>query len=195
MTPAAMGLQMTVLPLDREGRPLRQQARSLAFLREGVEAPEQPELYMDAPARAGQETDPDVFLASYQYWTPEGVARGFDNIGARYRTMIRLFPQLHADVLWKLCRAESQRELLAEALRGQGADCAAIEGTVDRLQETGRFGEWKRAVQAEIDALLPAVQCARGYIVKESVCGPASQRMSEAAVSLETVGTALARWR
>ncbi|MGM0585002.1 MAG: hypothetical protein ACQEUZ_10170 [Pseudomonadota bacterium] len=194
-TPAAGGLQMTALPLDPEGNPLRQEARALAFLREGTATPEQPELYQDAPKRAGQETDPDVFLASYQYWTPDGVARGFDNIGARYRTMIRLFPQLHADVLWKLCGAQEQHGLLAEALRGQGASCADIEATVTRLQEAGRFAEWKGAVQSEIETLMPAVQCARGYIVKESVCGPASARMAEAAASLETVGGALARWR
>lgn len=195
MVPSGPGMQMTVLPLDAEGNPLRRQARSLAFLREGVEPPERPELYQNAPDRAGRETDPDVFLASYQYWTPEGVAKGFDNIGTRYRTMIRLFPQLHADVLWKLCEAESQRGLLAEALRGQGADCPEIAGLVRRLQDAGRFSDWKRAVDAEIDALLPAVQCARGYIVKETVCGPASARIAEAAASMETVGSALARWR
>ncbi len=195
MTPAAMGMQMAVLPLDAEGRPLRDQARVLAFLREGVETPEQPALYMNAPARAGQEIDPDVFLASYQFWEPEGVANGFDNIGARYRTVLRMFPQIHADVLWKLCQADSQRNLVAEATRGQGAGCPEILGTVERLQAQGRFPEWKAAVQREIDALMPSIQCARGYIVKESVCGPASRRVAEAAVSMETLGTLLPRWR
>lgn len=195
MTPAAMGMQMAVLPLDAEGRPLRDQARVLAFLREGVETPEQPAFYMNAPSRPGQEIDPDVFLASYQFWEPEGVANGFDNIGARYRTVLRMFPQIHADVLWKLCQADSQKNLLAEATRGQGAGCKEILGTVERLQREGWFEEWKAAVQREIDALMPSIQCARGYIVKESVCGPASRRVSEAAVSMETLGTLLARWR
>jgi hypothetical protein len=193
--PAPAGVQMTVLPLDAEGRPLQSEARALAFLREGTPVPEQPGLYMDPPLRSDGESDPDVFLASYQFWPPEGVFNGFSQIGARYRTIIRFFPQLHADVLWKLCGAGEQRELLAEALRGQGASCADIEATVTRLQEAGRFAEWKRAVQAEIETLMPAVQCARGYIVKESVCAPASKRVAEAAVSLETVGTLLARWR
>ena len=96
LAPAALGLQMTVLPLDPDGRPLEREARVLAFLREGVRPPEQPALYMQPPRRADGETDPDVFLASYQFWPPDGVARGFAQIGARYRTMIRFFPQLHA---------------------------------------------------------------------------------------------------
>lgn len=195
LTPSAMGLQMAVLPLDPEGKPLREQARVLAFLREGVRTPEQPALYQDPPKRAGSETDPDVFLASYQFWPPEGVANGFDNIGPRYRTILRMFPQIHADVLWKLCSADSQRALLAEALRGQGAGCADIEKTIARLQANGKFSAWKAAVDKEIDQLMPAIQCARGYIVKESVCGPASKRVADAAVSLQTLGTVLARWR
>ncbi|MEC9433665.1 MAG: hypothetical protein VYD87_12240 [Pseudomonadota bacterium] len=195
LTEAALGLQMAVLPLDENGQPLRRQARILAFLREGVAAPEQPALYQEPPKRAGQELDPDVFLASYQFWPPEGVANGYDNIGARYRTVFRLFPQIHADIMWKLCDADSQKALLAEALRGQGATCADIDGAVERLQARGRFGDWKRAVQAEIDALMPAVQCARGYIVKASVCAPAAKRVSDAAVSLDTLGTLLSRWR
>lgn len=195
--PAPLGVAMTVLPIDPEGRPIEAQARVLAFLREGTPTPEQPGLYMDPPKRADGESDPDVFLASYQFWPPEGVYNGFAQIGARYRTMIRFFPQVHADVLWKLCEAEGRgaQALIAESLRGQGADCAAIRGTVSRLQEQGRFVEWKRAVSDAIDAMMPAVQCARGYIVKEEVCAPASKRIAEAAVSLETVGTLLARWR
>ena len=150
---------------------------------------------MNAPSRPGQEIDPDVFLASYQFWEPEGVANGFDNIGARYRTVLRMFPQIHADVLWKLCQAQTQRGLLAEALRGQGAGCAEIQATVARLQDGGRFSDWKAAVDREISQLMPAVQCSRGYIVKESVCGPASKRVAEAATSLETLATVLGRWR
>ncbi|MGR3783706.1 MAG: hypothetical protein ACU0DT_20860 [Albimonas sp.] len=195
LTPSALGMQMAVLPLDPEGKPLREQARVLAFLREGIETPEQPALYQDPPKRAGSEIDPDVFLASYQFWPPEGVANGFDNIGPRYRTILRMFPQIHADVLWKLCQAETQRGLLAEALRGQGASCADIEATVSRLQETGRFSDWKAAVDREIAQLMPAVQCSRGYIVKEEVCAPASQRVAKAATSLETLATVLGRWR
>lgn len=195
LTPSAMGLQMAVLPLDPEGQPLRKQARVLAFLREGVESPEQPALYQDPPKRAGAEIDMDVFLASYQFWPPEGVANGFDNIGPRYRTILRMFPQIHADVLWKLCQADTQQSLLAEALRGQGATCAEIDATLARLQQDGRFGDWKRAVDARIETLMPAVQCARGYVVKPEVCEPASKVVAEAAVSLETLGAVLARWR
>ena len=195
--PAGLGLQMTVIPIDGEGRPRPEQARVLAFLRDGATVPEAPELYTPPPARSDGESDPDVFLASYQFWPAEGVANGFSQIGARYRTMIRLFPQVHADVLWKLCEADGRRarELVAEALRGQGATCADIEALLERLTESGRFPEWKAEVERAIDRLLPSVQCARGYIVREDVCAPAAQRMAEAAVSMETLGTLMARWR
>lgn len=199
LAPAALGLQMTVLPLDPDGRPLEREARVLAFLREGVRPPEQPALYMQPPRRADGETDPDVFLASYQFWPPDGVARGFAQIGARYRTMIRFFPQLHADVLWKLCGAQDAgapgaAALIAEALRGQGASCRDVVRTVETLQTRGRFADWKTEVDRDIAALLPAVQCARGYIVKPEVCRPAAKTIADAAVSLKTVSAALQRW-
>ena len=193
--PAALGVQLTVITFGADGAPMAAEARILAFVPEGTATPVQPGLYMDPPKRDDGESDPDVFLASYQFWPPDGVMRGFSQIGARYRTMIRFHPQVHADVLWKLCGSSLRRDLIAEALRGQGASCADVTATVDRLQDEGRFTQWKSAVEAEITRMLPAVQCARGYIVRESVCGPASQRIAEAAVSLETVGTTLAQWR
>ena len=55
--------------------------------------------------------------------------------------------------------------------------------------------DWKRDVQAAIKQLMPAVQCARGYIAKQEVCGPASKRIAKAAASLDTVGDVLKRWR
>lgn len=195
LAPVALGLQMAVLPLDAEGRPREAERRLLAFLRDDLQAPQQEALYMEPPARSDGESDPDVFLASYQFWPPDGVSRGFSQIGARYRTLIRFFPQLHADVLWKLCDAPEAREMVAEALRGQGATCADVVATVEQVQRSGRFMAWKRAVQADIDRLLPPVQCARGYVVRPDICEPAAALMAERAVSLETVGGALARWR
>ena len=40
-----------------------------------------------------------------------------------------------------------------------------------------------------------SAQCARGYIVKESVCGPASKKAAAAAVSMNTVAGAIAPFR
>lgn len=193
--PAAEGLQLTVIPFGQDGTPSAAEARVLAFVREGTALPEQSDLIHPAPVRDDGESDPDVFLASYQFWEPDGVVNGFSNIGHRYRTILRMFPQIHADVLWKLCQSDKRRDLLAEALRGQGADCGDVTGTVDRLQRTGRFDDWKTAVSREIERLLPSVQCARGYVVREAICTPASKVIADAAVSLETVGLVLSRWR
>ncbi|MEO0682095.1 MAG: hypothetical protein AAF192_16950 [Pseudomonadota bacterium] len=193
--PVTLGLQLTVVPFGADGAPDGAEARILAFVREGVRVPEQPPLYQPAPVRDDGESDPDVFLASYQFWEPDGVVNGFSNIGARYRTILRMFPQVHADVLWKLCQSARRQDLVAEALRGQGARCADILETVDRLQRSGRFTAWKQAVEQQIAELIVPVQCARGYVVREAICAPASRRIADAAVSLETVGSALARWR
>lgn len=197
MTEAPSGIFLIALPFDNAGAPIAAQSRRMVFLRDGTPAPEQSELYQSEPDRADRVVDADVFLASYSFWSADGVSRGFAAIGARYRTMIRLFPMVHADVLWKLCQAggklaSTQR---GEALRGQGVDCEDILGTVDRLQREGRFGEWKAAASAEGAQLMISAQCARGYIVKKSVCGPASKAAADAAVSMRTVASAIAPFR
>ena len=194
---APAGLAVVALPLSEEGAPLEDQARELAFLRDGMAPPAQPELFMQEPTRADRVLDPDVFLASYPFWSPTGVSRGFEAIGARYRTMMRLYPLVHADVLWKLCRADGRlaSRQRGEALRGQGVSCDELEGLVAGLQRGGGFGAWKADVGAETEHFLAAVQCARGYIVKKSVCGPAAKRTAKAAVSLRTVASAIAPYR
>jgi hypothetical protein len=196
VTEAPMGLVLLALPIGDDAKPIAAQSRHMVFVRDGTGAPILPPLYQPEPERADRVVDPDVFLASYAFWSPDGVSRGFGAIGARYRTMIRLHPMAHADILWALCRAEGRLASTqrGEALRGQGADCDAILSAVERLQRTGRFDDWKSAARAEADDLMAAVQCARGYIVKESVCGPASRRTAAAAVSMGTVGGVLARF-
>lgn len=194
ITPEALGISMTVLPFDQEGNPDPSQARILGFLKEGLDHPEQPALYQDPPPRSDQETDADVFLVSYQFWPPVGVANGFAQIGNKYRTLIRLFPMLHADVLWKMCQTSVRQDLVAEALRGQGATCGTITAAVDGSMRNGRFAEWKADVKKDIDALFTPIQCARGYIVRAEVCEPASAEIAKAAVSLETIGSKLERW-
>ncbi len=195
LTARNMGAEMLVIPVGPDGNALSDQARRLGFLRDGVKAPEQPAGYQNPPERADGVLDPDVFLISYEFWPPDGVARGFSAIGPRYRTMIRLYPLVHADVLWKLCAAPGRPVGLAEALRGQGVTCQSIREVIEGTQKKGTFDRYKAAVDKQRDDLVAAVKCARGYIVRESVCGPASRRAAEAAVSMETVATALAPYR
>lgn len=195
LTGETMGAEMLVLPIGPDGNALPEEARRLGFLRDGVKAPELPSGYQNPPARADGVLDPDVFLVSYEFWPPDGVARGFSAIGPRYRTMIRLYPLVHADVLWKLCAAPGDVPGLGEALRGQGVTCESIGEVVEGAQKKGMFDRYKADVEKQKRDLISAVKCARGYIVKESVCAPAARRAAEAAVSMETVATALAPYR
>ena len=193
--PESLGAQVIVLPISPEGKPLQNEARTLVFVRKGVDAPRLPKGYQNPPSRFGLTMDPDVFLISYEFWDPDGVARGYDAIGQRYRTMLRLFPMVHADVLWKLCQASQRPEGLADALRGQGIDCSGIVRTVNATRENGKFDAYKKAVGTSKGQLLAAVQCARGYIAKPEVCVPAAQSMSTAAVTMQTVASALSPYR
>lgn len=193
--PQSIGAVLIVLPVSPEGKPLQAEARTLTFVRDGVRAPKLPAGYQNPPKKMGLVLDPDVFLISYEFWDPDGVVRGYDAIGPRYQTMLRLFPLAHADVLWKLCSANTRHPALADALRGQGASCESIVRDVERTKTNGRFDAYKADVARERAELLAAVQCSRNYIVKESVCGPASRRMAQAAVEMGTVASALSRYR
>ncbi len=193
--PESLGAQMVVLPISPEGQPMPAEARTLVFVRDGVAAPRLPKGYQNPPKKMGLVLDPDVFLISYEYWDPDGVARGYDAIGPRYQTMLRLYPLVHADVLWKLCQSKARPPSMAEALRGQGASCESIVRDVEGTKTKGKFDAYKADVARDKAELMAAVQCARNFIVKESVCGPAARRMSQAALEMQTIASALSRYR
>ncbi|MEM9012926.1 MAG: hypothetical protein AAGE18_17010 [Pseudomonadota bacterium] len=188
------GMIAIALPLDAQGEPLPGRDRVLAFVPEGTEVPRIPAGVMPAPT-TDIFVDPDVFVRSYQYWPPDGVARGYVGLEARFRPLVGLYPVVLTDVLWKICSSGQRPPELAEALRGHGVTCEQITRGVERMQQTGRFSLFKREVASELDILLNAIQCARGYTVLPAVCEPAARRTSEAAVSLVTVGAVLARYR
>jgi hypothetical protein len=193
--PQSIGAIMIVLPISPEGKPVQAEARTLTFVRDGVKAPKLPQGYQNPPKKMGLVLDPDVFLISYEYWPPDGVVRGYDGIGPRYQTMLRLFPLVHADVLWKMCQSGTRPPGLAEALRGQGATCESIVRDLEGTKTKGRFDAFKADVSREKAELLAAVQCARSYIVKDSVCGPAAKRMAQAAMEMQTIASALSKYR
>jgi hypothetical protein len=193
--PESIGAVLIVLPISPEGVPMQNEARTLTFVREGMAVPRLPKGYQNPPAKMGLVQDPDVFLISYEFWPPDGVVRGYDAIGPRYQTMLRLFPLVHADVLWKMCLADARPPALAEALRGQGVSCESIVRDIEGAKTKGRFDAYKQDVERDKAELMAAVQCARNYIVKESVCGPASKRVAQAAVAMQTIASALSKYR
>jgi hypothetical protein len=190
--PEAIGVRMIAIPLDAEGNPILEQTNAFVFVPAGTKVPALPAGYQNPPAQATV-VDPDVFLISYEFWPPEGVALGWESIEDRYRPVIGLFPVVLTDVLWKLCASSYKPPELGEALRGQGVTCARILARIDEVQAKGRFDKYKALVAKERAVLLAAVNCARGAVVTPAVCQPAAKRVAEAAVSLNTVAAVLGK--
>lgn len=191
--PEAVGLRMIAVPLDESGDPVLAETNALVFVPPGVTVPAVPEGYLPPTYRV-RVVDPDSFLISYPFWPPEAVAFGYESVEPRFRPMFALYPVVLMDILWKMCASTYKPGALGEALRGQGVTCAQVLAKVDQIQRGGRFDVWKAEVGRETDKLMVAVQCARGYIVKQEVCRPASREIAERAVSLQTVATVLERY-
>ncbi|MEO1000941.1 MAG: hypothetical protein AAFW69_10140, partial [Pseudomonadota bacterium] len=187
------GLIVVALPLDAAGAPLAGRDRVLVFVPEGSELTRIPAGVMPPPTTSIF-VDPDVFVNSYRYWPPEGVARGWVGLESRFRPLIALYPVVLTDILGEVCRSGARPAELGEALRGQGVSCDQITGALDRMRRSGTLVRFKRDVEAEIGVLMNAIQCARGYTLQERICGPAARRTSEAAVSLVTIGAVLGRY-
>ncbi|MEO0820621.1 MAG: hypothetical protein AAF074_09380 [Pseudomonadota bacterium] len=192
--PLPYGAEATIVPVAPDGRLLADQARIFAFVRTDIELPEPPKDFIQPP-EPGRRVAAYGFLSSYEFWSPSGVRDGYLALAPRHRTLIRLFPAVQLDVIWKLCLAPEADGALGIALRGQGVACAEVRDTIASLQSEGRFGDYKEAVGEEGDVLRQAIRCGDNYVESKSTCDAAAKEVSRMATSLETAATVLNRFR
>lgn len=195
MEPVPFGAKVTLVPLDAEGRADVAAGRVLHFVRSGLELPKPDADFVAAPSDARGRITANSFLASYEFWSPVGVRNGYLALPERFRTLMRLYPAVQLDLIWKLCLAPEAGEALALALRGQGVTCAeAIDGIAE-AQRSGRFDAFKREVRDQRTSLRTTVRCADGYPEPKEACDRAARELSTQAVSLDTAATVLGRYR
>lgn len=195
MTPLPYGAEVAIIPFLGDGRLDIASGRVLNFVREGLEIPAPPADFVPAPVDADGRITANSFLASYEFWSPSGVKNGYLSLPARFRTVLRLFPLVQLDVIWKLCLAPDADRALAIALRGQGVSCTEVLDGLAELQETGAFKTFKRDVAQDRAVLRTSVRCADRYVESKDACERAARRLSASAISLETAATAMARYR
>ncbi len=195
MTPLPFGAEVAFIPFAADGRLEVEGARLDTFLREGLGDGGAPEHFVPAPRDTRRQLGGLSFLASYEFWRPSGVRDGYLSLAPRIRTLMRLFPAVQLDVIWKLCLAPRAEGALALALDGQGVSCAAVVDGLAAAQSSGRFDAYKASVTAQKADLDTAVRCANKYILPRGVCATSASRLAEAAVSLETAAGVLARYR
>jgi hypothetical protein len=195
IAPLPFGAQVSIIPLRADGSMAMEFSRSLGFVREGVELPEKPEAFTEAPRAPGERVAGNAFVESYQFWDPTGVVNGYLGLPDRFRTLLRMFPAVQLDVIWKLCLAPEAGQALGIALRGQDVACPEVVDTIARVQRKNRFDDYKAEVDAEREALQTSIRCADGYVASRSTCDAAAKRLAEAAVSMRTAGQVLSRFR
>jgi len=195
MFPLPYGAQVSLVPFDKSGRLVMQAGRVITFVREGLQLPRPGPGYMDPPQNSNGRIAANGFLASYEFWSPTAVRDGYLSLSERSRTLIRLFPAVQLDVIWKLCLAPSPQQALALALRGQGVTCVKVLQGVAAMQRSGSFVKYKAEVAQQRDALRMSMRCADGYAETKENCDRAARALSRQAVALDTAATVLSRYR
>lgn len=191
VTPLPFGAEVAYIPFADDGTLIFDGATLETFLREGMALPDTPEGYVEAPRDTRAQVTGNSFLASYEFWRPVGVRNGYLSLAPRARTLIRMFPAVQLDVIWKLCLAPRAEEALALALRGEGVDCAPVIDAVAAAQTSGRFAAYKARVGKDREHAVTAIRCAEKYVMPANVCAASAKRVAEAAVSLRNAGTVL----
>lgn len=195
VSPMPYGAEVVIIPIMPDGRLDAARGRIDTFVRPGLEVPPLPAEYVPPPLSPNQRITGNSFLASYEFWSPAGVRNGYLALADRTRTMMRFFPAVQLDVIFKLCLAPSSEAALAHALRGQGVDCPQVVQTIANLQRTGRYDAYKAEVGQERTVFRTSVRCGEGYRESRRTCDDVAQRLGEAAVSLRTAASVLARYR
>lgn len=195
IAPLPFGAKVSILPFRGDGTLAVEFSRELGFVRQGVQLPQKPDAFVPPPAFPGQTVAGNAFVESYQFWEPTGVVNGYLGLPQRFRTLMRMFPAVQLDVIWKLCLAPQGERALATALRGQGVACPDVLAAIAKAQRENRFDQYKAEVEAERQALQTSIRCADGYVESRSTCDAAARRIAEAAVSLRTAAMVLQRYR
>ena len=195
ISPLPYGAEITFVPLDADGNLLLQYGRKLSFVRSDLNLPKPGPDFVPAPRVDNVRIAANGFLASYEFWDPTGVRNGYLSLPPRFRTLLRLFPAVQLDVIWKLCLAPAADEALAIALRGQGVTCPEVLKTMADAQRSGRFMLYKAEVGKQKEVLRMNVRCADGFPESKQNCDRAAKDLSAQAVALETAATVLNRYR
>jgi hypothetical protein len=195
VTPAKAGAKVVLAPVDDGGALDAGRMTALAFLSDGTELPPQPDRFLPAPTRPVAAFDAQAFVDSYPFWEAEGAAFAFEAVAPKYRTVIRMFPLVHADILFRLCRVDPRPAAVAEAMRGQGVTCNSLAATEQRLRAGNGWERFERDADLERAKLLKSLACADDLLRRKPECKEAGDEVARRAVSMETVGTALARYR
>ncbi len=195
IVPLPYGAEVTIIPFDDAGNLLIKVGRTLNFVRTGLSLPRPGTDFVEAPRDDSGRIAANSFLASYEFWHPTGVRNGYLSLPERFRTVIRLFPAVQLDLIWKLCLAPSADRALAIALRGQGVACAEVIEGIAETQRSGAFANYKVEVTRQKATLRMSVRCADGYPESKQNCDRAARQLGAQAISLDTAGAVLARYR
>ncbi len=189
------GAVVVIIPVGTSGVAHASQTRTYGFVRAGTQGPDDRPYLVPEPKKAGEPIDAVAFVQSYEFWSPEGVGRGYIGVLPRYRSVIALFPALQTDIIWKLCsQTVGTSPGLGEALRGQGVSCSDVLGAISSAQSKGSYTDYKRAVAADRQIVFEAISCAR-RIGTRTRCEQVAKLTSEAAISLESAATVVAKYR
>lgn len=194
IAPLPYGAQVSLVPFDGRGELDLQASRSLGFLREGVRVPEAPADFVGAPPANCQRVAVYSFLVSYQFWSPAGVRNGYLCLPERARTLMRFFPAVQLDVIWKVCLAPENGPALSLALQRAGVACPEVIDTFANMQRTNNFPRYKNEVEAERRVLTQVARCGEGYVETKGDCQRAAAQLKDAAVSLRTPAMVLQKY-
>ena len=190
-----IGARLVLVPIDADNVLRVDQTEAFAFLREGVDAPQRPERFLPPPDRPIAYIEPRAFVSSFPFWPPRSVALAYEGLEPRFRSVIKLYPLVQADLLWKLCASPERTPGIAEALRGQGLSCNDVNAAFRTMQAGAGFGRFKREVAAESRALMTTLGCADDLRRNDTACRTAATETARRATSMETAGSVLARYR
>ncbi len=193
--PLPFGANVAIIPILAGGQLDIAAGRVETFVRSDLELPTPGPDYIDAPGTDTGRIAGNGFLASYEFWSPTGVRNGYVSLPDRFQTLMRMFPAVQLDVIWKLCLAPSSDRALSIALRAQGVTCKEVLDGIAGMQRSGSFNRYKAEVAQQRETLRITVRCADRYPESKETCDRAARDLSAQAVALETAATVLERYR
>lgn len=160
------GVQILIMPARDDGTPDAAAGRQYSLMRDGVGA----NVPLVGSARAMPAPDKPVdviaFIEDYRNWSVQDGARLYETLDDQSRGVMLLFDFASADILWRLCEAQSTGDLsvkvLAEALERQQTDCQQYLPIARAVQKSSLYPEFLRRARFQMELVRATILCHRG---------------------------------
>ena len=156
------------------------------YRRSDLVLPEKGRFYRNAPEKDDYFLSSPNFIDSYAFWTGEEVAHAYELLSYKEQGIIKLFPYVSAEILFKLCRAPLKNAGVIKLTKHHNISCNNISDAFYNLYNSINFKDFYIHLAQEKKLLSNIFACNHG-LTPPPKCRIFQKSLSNQALSPQSI--------